>query len=66
MDRETERPGIRGITVLLDFRIVNKTMQMHTHREIRRPMKLQKIGWYVVRLGLRIMTGKMEWEFKKV
>ena len=66
MDRETERPGIRGITICLDFRIVTRTMRMRTHREIHRPMWLQKIGWCVVRAGLRIMTGKMEWEFKKV
>lgn len=66
MDRETERPGIRRITILFDFRIVNKTMRMQTHREIRIPMWLQKIGWCIVRFGLRIMTGKTEWEFKKV
>ena len=66
MDRETERPGIKGITIWFDFRIVNRTMRMRTHREIYRPMWLQKIGWCIARFGLRIMTGKTEWEFKKV
>lgn len=66
MDREIEKPGIRGITILLDFRITNRTMSMSTHHEIRRPMWLQKIGWSIARFGLRIMTGKTEWEFKKI
>ena len=66
MDRKAERPGIRGITISLDFKIVNRTMRMRTAKECRRRMWIQKIGWLFVMFGLRIMTGKMQWEFKKV
>lgn len=64
MDRETERPGIRGLTILIHYG--HGTVQMRTRREIRRPMWLQQIGWCIARFGLRIMTGKTEWEFKKI
>ena len=64
MDREIEKQGIRGITILLDFHTTNRTMRM-SHHEIRRPMWIQKIGWGIVRFGLRVMTGKTVWEFKK-
>ena len=64
MDRETERPGIRGLTILMHF--IHGTVQMRTHREMQRPMWIKNVGWTVVRIGLRIMTGKTEWEFKKV
>ena len=64
MDRETEKPGIRGLTILMHFGY--GTVQMRTHREMRRPTWIKSVGWAVVRIGLRIMTGKTDWEFKKV
>ena len=64
MDTTTERPGIRGLTILMHFGY--GTVQMRTHREMHRPTWIKNIGWTVVRIGLRIMTGKTEWEFKKV
>lgn len=64
MDRETERPGICGLTILMHFG--HGTVQMRTHREMQRPTWIKNIGWTLVRIGLRIMTGKTEWEFKKV
>lgn len=64
MDTKTKRPGIRGLTILMHFGY--GTVQMRTHREMQRPTWIKNVGWTVVRIGLRIMTGKTEWEFKKV
>lgn len=64
MDRETEKPGIRGLTIMMHFG--HGIVQMQTHREMQRPMWIKNIGWNIVRIGLRIMTGKTEWEFRKV
>lgn len=64
MDRKTEKPGIRGLTIMMHFGY--RTMRMRTRQDIYRPMWLQKIGWSIARFGLRIMTGKIEWEFKKI
>ena len=52
------------MTILMHF--IHGTVQMRTHREMQRPMWIKNVGWTVVRIGLRIMTGKTEWEFKKV